>query len=47
MVAIEPLAAAPPSQKTPTNVARNPSNDEIITCSFVHILSAFAIVEAQ
>ena len=30
-----------------TNAARNPTNDDIITSTFVHVLSAFAIAEAQ
>ena len=30
-----------------TSAARNPTNDDIITSTFVHVLSAFAIAEAQ
>ena len=30
-----------------TSAARNPSNDDIITSTFIHVLSAFAIAEAQ
>ena len=32
---------------TLTSAARNPSNDDIITSTFIHVLSAFAIAEAQ
>ena len=30
-----------------TSAARNPTNEDIITSTFVHVLSAFAIAEAQ
>ena len=30
-----------------TNAARNPTNDDIICSTFTHVLSAFAIAEAQ
>lgn len=36
-----------PQSNTLTNAARNPTNDDIITSTFVHVLSAFAIAEAQ
>ena len=29
-----------------TNAARNPTNEDIIMSTFVHVLSAFAIAEA-